>query len=103
MRRLRSRAQGGGYAAAVLARGVGGRSLRDRPSGVKGRCAIATRRPTAALDPGASAAPVAASQRRAVARRQPATAHTDAEVTSTKIRQFQVSTVSGDCHLVPGD
>jgi hypothetical protein len=69
MRRLRSTAQGGGYAAAVLARGVGGRSLRDRPSGVKGRCAIATRRPTAALDPGASAAPVAASQRRAAARR----------------------------------
>jgi len=31
--------------------------VRRRPSGVKGRCAIAARRPAAALDPGASAAP----------------------------------------------
>ena len=38
-------------------RGDAPRRLRGRPSGLKGRSAIAARRPPAALDPGASAAP----------------------------------------------
>ena len=38
-------------------RGDAPRRLRGRPSGLKGRCAIAARRPAAALDPGASTAP----------------------------------------------
>ena len=38
-------------------RGDAPRRLRGRPSGLKGRCAIAARRPAAALAPGASTAP----------------------------------------------
>ena len=45
------------------------RTLRGRPSSVKGRCAIAARRPPAALDPGASATPA---RRRTRAGRGPA-------------------------------
>jgi hypothetical protein len=41
----------------VRQRGDAPRRLRRRPSMLKGRYAIATRRPPAALDPGASAAP----------------------------------------------
>ena len=41
----------------VTHRGDAPRRLRRRPSTLKGRCAIAPRRPPAALDPGASAAP----------------------------------------------
>jgi hypothetical protein len=66
---------GGGFAAADFLRtpasvvvGRAPRIVRDRPSGLKGRYAIATRRPPAALDPGASAVPGASS----TGRREPA-------------------------------
>jgi hypothetical protein len=56
--RARQEREGGGCAAADFPGAP--RRLRGRPSGVKGACASrCARRPAAALDPGASAAPEA--------------------------------------------
>jgi len=66
---------------------------RTRPSGLKGRCAVAARRPAAALDPGASTGP----DRPATAGRPSLPAPTrDA---AHKIKPLRdASTVRGDCH-----
>ena len=53
----RGRRNGGRRMTTAMHRSDAPRRLRRRPSMLKGRCAIATRRPAAALDPGASAAP----------------------------------------------
>src|SRR6478672_7999938 len=72
------------------------RRLRVRPSGLKGRCAIAPRRPPAALDPGASATPDRQTKGRpgglplGGARRS---------LPDYKITSIRVSTVWGDCQI----
>ncbi len=72
------------------------RRLRRRPSMLKGRCAIATRRPAAALDPGASAAPD-----RPTPRAPDGLPRGRAALPSiTRPHQSEVSTVSGEAHTV---
>src|SRR6476646_11915798 len=71
------------------------RRLRVRPSGLKGRCAIAPRRPPAALDPGASADPDRHNKGQA---RRPAPGGARRSLPDYKITSIRVSTVWGDCH-----
>ena len=76
---------------AVVASGAP-RTIRDRPSGLKGRYAIASRRPPAAFDPGASAAPRAS--RRARLEPAPNSARRTNPVDETGlIHKIKVSTV----------
>src|SRR5215211_8891410 len=65
--------------------------LRGRPSGLKGRCAIALGATAlrAALDPGASTTPAAGIRGQARSLPRPGAAHVPTD---------QVSTLSGDCH-----
>jgi len=70
------------------------RRLRVRPSGLKGRCAIAPRRPPAALDPGASADPDRHNKGQA---RRPAPGGARRSLPDYKITSIRVSTVWGDC------
>jgi len=68
---------------------IASRRLRGRPSGLKGRCAIADATgPRPALDPGASAAPV-----HATARAGPAALPEAMRGAQPKIPAHQVSTV----------
>ena len=79
---------------------------RTRPSGVKGRCAVAARRPAAALDPGASAGPM----RPATAGRHSLPAHTrDATTQDQTLKRSPYgsrglphhATVSGELRQAP--
>ena len=81
----------------VTQRGDAPRRLRRRPSTLKGRYAIAPRRPPAALDPGASAAPDRPTPR-AGQKACPRGARRSLPI--TRSHQSEVSTVSGEAHDV---